>query len=150
MNLKIEPYNTGYFDQLCLVMDKARMQELRTAGMEQVFLHLRDAPYLDYLLNCKIYVAVEKNKLVGFVGLRPHEIEFLYVDPDLQKQRIGTKLMEFALNHLEKLVKLDVFTNNSAAKSLYKKFGFVVINTVVEKWSDEYPVAFSQDTMELK
>lgn len=49
MNLRIELYNERYFDQLCQVMDKARMQELKTANIEQVFLQLKDAPYLDYL-----------------------------------------------------------------------------------------------------
>lgn len=46
MNLRIELYNERYFDQLCQVMDKARMQELKT---ERVFLQLKDASYLDYL-----------------------------------------------------------------------------------------------------
>ena len=41
-------------------------------------------------------------------------------------------------------------TMRGVAKSLYKKFGFKVIKTVVEKWSNEYPVDFSQDSMELK
>lgn len=37
MNLRIELYNERYFDQLCQVMDKARMQELKTANIERVF-----------------------------------------------------------------------------------------------------------------
>lgn len=150
MNLRIELYNERYFDQLCQVMDKARMQELKTANIERVFLQLKDAPYLDYLLNCKIYVAIKEEKLIGFVGLRPHELAFLYVDSDFQKQGVGTKLMKTALLYLDKPIKLEVFSDNFVAKSLYKKFGFKVIKTVVEKWSNEYPVNFSQDSMELK
>lgn len=49
MNLRIELHNERYFDQLCQVMDKARMQELKTANIERVFLQLKDASYLDYL-----------------------------------------------------------------------------------------------------
>ncbi|KAA8788217.1 N-acetyltransferase, partial [Lactobacillus crispatus] len=49
-----------------------------------------------------------------------------------------------------KPIKFEVFSYNFVAKSLYKKFGFKVIKTVVEKWSNEYPVDFSQDSMELK
>lgn len=150
MNLRIEPYDKQYFDQLCSVMDRARMQELKSAGLEKVFLALRDAPYLGYLLDCEIYVAVKEDKLVGFVGLRPHELSFIYVDPDFQKQGIGSELMKVAVSLLEKPAKLDVFTNNVAAKSLYKKYGFKTVKTVTEKWSDEYPVDFSQDTMELR
>ena len=126
------------------------MQELKTANMEQVFIQLRDAPYLGYLLKCKIYVATKEEKIVGFVGLRPHELSFLYVDPTSQKHGVGKELMEFALKQLERPIKLDVFTDNLAAKTLYEKYGFKVVKTVVEKWSNEYPIEFSQDTMEMK
>ena len=146
----IRKYEISDFDQLCHVMDRARLQELKTANMEQVFIQLRDAPYLGYLLKCKIYVATKEEKIVGFVGLRPHELSFLYVDPTFQNLGIGKKLMEFALKQLERPIKLEVFTDNSAAKTLYEKYGFKIVKTVVEKWSDECPIEFSQDTMELK
>lgn len=146
----IRKYKDSDFDQLCHVMDRARMQELKTANMEQVFIQLKDAPYLRYLLKCKMYVATKEEKIVGFVGLRPHELSFLYVDPNFQNHGVGKKLIEFALKRLERPIKLDVFTDNFAAKALYEKYGFKVVKTVVEKWSDEYPMKFSQDTMEMK
>ncbi|MEK2461622.1 GNAT family N-acetyltransferase [Lactobacillus gasseri] len=146
----IRKYEDSDFDQLCHVMDRARMQELNTANMEQVFIQLRDAPYLGYLLKCKIYVVINGERLVGFVGLRPHELSFLYVEPTFQNHGVGKKLIEFALKRLERPIKLEVFTDNFAAKTLYEKYGFKVVKTVVEKWSDEYPIEFSQDTMEMK
>ena len=146
----IRKYENSDFDQLCHVMDRARLQELKTANMEQVFIQLRDAPYLGYLLKCKIYVATKEEKIVGFVGLRPHELSFLYVDPTFQNHGVGKKLIEFALKQLEGPIKLEVFTDNLAAKALYEKYGFKVVKTVVEKWSDEYPIEFAQGTMEMK
>lgn len=148
--MKIKAYEKQYFDQLGMVMDKARMQELKSENLEQVFVAFRDAPYLDYLMSCKIFLAFEDVKLVGFIGFKPGKIEFIYVDPDKQGRGIATMLMEKALNELKRPIKLEVFTNNKQAKSLYKKFGFKTIKTVTEKWSDEYPVLFSEDTMELE
>lgn len=148
--MKIKAYEKQYFDQLGIVMDKARMQELKSENLEQVFVAFRDAPYLDYLMSCKIFLAFEDEKLVGFIGFKPGKIEFIYVDPDKQGRGIATMLMEKALNELKRPIKLEVFTNNKQAKSLYKKFGFKTIKTVTEKWSDEYPVLFSEDTMELE
>lgn len=148
--MKIKAYEKQYFDQLVMVMDKARMQELMSENLEQVFVAFRDAPYLDYLMSCKIFLAFEDEKLVGFIGFKPGKIEFIYVDPDKQGRGIATMLMEKALNELKRPIKLEVFTNNKQAKSLYKKFGFKTIKTVTEKWSDEYPVLFSEDTMELE
>ena len=89
---------------------------------------------------------IEKSKIFQ----NPGKIEFIYVDPDKQGRGIATMLMEKALNKLKRPIKLEVFTNNKQAKSLYKKFGFKTIKTVTEKWSDEYPVLFSEDTMELE
>lgn len=148
--MKIKPYNEQYFDQLCTVMDKARMQELKSENLEQVFMSLRDAPYLDYLLSCRIYIALENDNLMGFVGFKPGRLEFIYVDPAKQGKGVATELMKKALAELMQPVKLDVFTNNRQAKSLYKKFGFKTTKTITENWSEEYPVIFSQDTMELK
>lgn len=148
--MKIKAYEKQYFDQLGMVMDKARMQELKSENLEQVFVAFRDAPYLDYLMSCKIFLAFEDVKLVGFIGFKPGKIEFIYVDPDKQGRGIATMLMEKALNELKRPIKLELFTNNKQAKSLYKKFGFKTIKTVTEKWSDEYPVLFSEDTMELE
>lgn len=148
--MKIKAYEKQYFDQLGMVMDKARMQELKSENLEQVFVAFRDAPYLDYLMSCKIFLAFEDVKLVGFIGFKPGKIEFIYVDPDKQGRGIATMLMEKALNKLKRPIKLEVFTNNKQAKSLYKKFGFKTIKTVTEKWSDEYPILFSEDTMELE
>ncbi|WP_438449881.1 GNAT family N-acetyltransferase [Lactobacillus kitasatonis] len=148
--MKIKAYEKQYFDQLGMMMDKARMQELMSENLEQVFVAFRDAPYLDYLMSCKIFLAFEDEKLVGFIGFKPGKIEFIYVDPDKQGRGIATMLMEKALNELKRPIKLEVFTNNKQAKSLYKKFGFKTIKTVTEKWSDEYPVLFSEDTMELE
>lgn len=148
--MKIKAYEKQYFDRLGMVMDKARMQELKSENLEQVFVAFRDAPYLDYLMSCKIFLAFKDVKLVGFIGFKPGKIEFIYVDPDKQGRGIATMLMEKALNKLKRPIKLEVFTNNKQAKSLYKKFGFKTIKTVTEKWSDKYPVLFSEDTMELE
>lgn len=148
--MKIRKYQSNDFEQVCKVMDEGRMQELRNENLESVFIALKDAPYLKYFLSCNIYVAEKDEQVMGFIGCGRHRIEFLYIDPAFQGQGIGTELMSFVLNELPRPVKLAVFTNNQAAKNLYKKFGFKVIDTVVEKWSDEFPVNFSEDTMELK
>ncbi|QTQ40759.1 GNAT family N-acetyltransferase [Lactobacillus taiwanensis] len=131
-------------------MDRARRQELKSENLEEVFLPLKDAPYLDCFLSCKIYLAFEDDVLAGFVGFRPGDLSFVYVDPSRQGKGIATTLIQKALDELERPIRLDVFTNNKRAKALYEKFGFKTVKTVTEKWSDKFPVIFSQDTMELR
>ncbi len=146
----IRKYRTEDFDELVKVMDKGRMQELKTAGMEQVFVSLKDAPYLKYFLSCDIYVAEKDEQVVGFVGLGRRRLDFLYVLPGMQAKGVGSALMKTALAKLPRPVRLVVFTDNERAKNLYQKFGFKVTETRTEKWSDEFPVVFSEDTMELE
>lgn len=150
INLEIKSYEQKYFDYLSSVMDRARRQELKSENLEEIFLPLKDAPYLDYFLSCKIYLAFEDDVLAGFVGFRPGDLSFVYVDPSRQGRGIATTLIQKALDELERPIRLDVFTNNKRAKALYEKFGFKTVKTVTEKWSDKFPVIFSQDTMELR
>lgn len=53
MRLEIKSYERKYFNELCLVMDRARKQELQSEDLEEVFLPLRDAPYLGYFCLVK-------------------------------------------------------------------------------------------------
>ncbi|MFJ6933890.1 MAG: GNAT family N-acetyltransferase [Lactobacillus gallinarum] len=146
----IRKYKAEDFDELAKVMDEGRMQELEAEGMEQVFISLKDAPYLKYFLSCDIYVAEKDEQVVGFVGLGRRRLDFLYVLPGMQGKGIGSVLMKTALAKLPRPVRLSVFADNERAKNLYQKFGFKVTETRTEKWSDEFPIVFSEDTMELE
>lgn len=148
--MKIKQYEDKYFEQLCNVMDAGRMQELQSENLEGVFLPLKDAPYLDFLLNCKIYLALEGEKVLGFVGFLPNNLEFVYVSPDAQGQGVGSQLIEKALNEMDRPVQLEVFTHNQRAKKLYENFGFKTLKTITDEWSDEFPEFFSEDTMKLE
>ena len=98
------------------------MQELEAENLEPVFVAFRDAPYLDYLLSCKIYVALEDEKLMGFIGFKPGKIEFIYVDPNAQGRGIATKLMEKTLDELKRPVSSwGVYQTIIVLKALYKK-----------------------------
>lgn len=148
--IKIRDYQKEDFDQVCHVMDEGRKQELASEDLLEVFEPLRDAPYLKYFLSCNIKVAEVDEKVVGFVGYGRHRLEFIYVDPAFQGEGVGSKLMEVAIKNLMRPIQLSVFSGNEVAKSLYQKFGFKVTETVTERWSEEVPKRFSEDTMELK
>ncbi|WP_308556415.1 GNAT family N-acetyltransferase [uncultured Lactobacillus sp.] len=120
--MEIKPYEEKYFEQLCDVMDAGRMQELQSENLEGTFIPLKSAPYLDYLLNCKIYLALDNEEMLGFIGFRPHSLEFVYVRPDMQGQGIASQLIERALSEMSRPVKLDysqiIFVLRNCMKSL--------------------------------
>lgn len=69
------------------------------------------------------------NAPVGVIGLHGDLIEDLYVLPSMQNKGYGTKLLKFALSRCEKPV-LWILENNTGAKRLYERHGFVPTGNV--------------------
>ncbi|EFQ46448.1 GNAT family N-acetyltransferase [Lactobacillus gasseri] len=106
------------FDDLCVIHDQARKQELKAA-----FKPLKIAAIEEDLFSYNIYVAAIDEKIVAFVAFSDDELAWLYVDPSFQKQGIGSKLIEFSLTKMKRPTYLEVLTGNPA-KSLYLHKGF--------------------------
>ncbi|TVU92961.1 GNAT family N-acetyltransferase [Lactobacillus gasseri] len=111
------------FDDLCVIHDQARKQELKAANLEAAFKPLKIAAIEEDLFSYNIYVAAIDEKIVAFVAFSDDELVWLYVDPSFQKQGIGSKLIEFSLTKMKRPAYLEVLTGNPA-KSLYLHKGF--------------------------
>lgn len=83
-------------------------------------------------------VAAAGGQIIGFVFAFTSRgigwVTLLCVKPELRRQRIGSRLLEAALEYLSakeaRTVKLDVEPENPAVK-LYRKFGFDVERTLL-------------------
>ena len=84
------------------------------------------------------YISILDNTIVGFVTLgecrdsdidNAGEIWGIYLDPDFQRQGIGTKLANWAIDYLAKSgfnkIILWVFKENSQSRKFYKSLGFI-------------------------
>ncbi|MCZ3932651.1 GNAT family N-acetyltransferase [Lactobacillus gasseri] len=111
------------FDDLCVIHDQARKQELKAANLKAAFKPLKIAAIEEDLFSYNIYVAAIDEKIVAFVAFSDDELAWLYVDPSFQKQGIGSKLIEFSLTKMKRPTYLEVLTANPA-KSLYLHKGF--------------------------
>lgn len=150
MRIKIRHFQSLDYDDLCRVHDAARLQEMKIGEVEQYFVPLKEAPYWQHFFDSKIRVAEVNGKFAGFVAYRPHNLAYLYVDPEFQGQGVGDRLLTVALPNIKRPIRLEVFSANIAAKSLYSKHGFKVIKTVkIPWWSDPQSKPVSSDTMEL-
>ena len=80
----------------------------------------------------KYLVAKENERIVGYIGIEDisgeRHIINTAVHPDVRRRGIGKKLVESILNDQDVFF-LEVRISNLAAQSLYKKYGFAIVGT---------------------
>lgn len=86
--------------------------------------------------DMKVWVAISSDLTVGFVAVKLHpqssmgEIYMIAVDPDYQRQGIGSALVEFALNWMKAagmfvaMVETGGDPGHAPARCTYEKLGF--------------------------
>jgi UDP-4-amino-4,6-dideoxy-N-acetyl-beta-L-altrosamine N-acetyltransferase len=80
--------------------------------------------------NDKIYLKVDD---IGIVNFFIKDIVEIGIHKNPEKQKVGKKLLEFAINYAfnelkAKKIILYVFEDNVKAINLYKKFGFIEVD----------------------
>tara|TARA_R110002072_G_scaffold64_13_gene499 strand:- start:36528 stop:37022 length:495 start_codon:yes stop_codon:yes gene_type:complete len=84
-------------------------------------------------LAAKKFVAELDNRVIGFIGIQPQEIGWLYVDPAYFRQGAGRRLLTHALNQIsgqekEREIEVHVLDGNDGARKLYESAGFFEAN----------------------
>lgn len=124
--------------------------------------HLADVR--EQLPLAEVYVAEEEGKIRGFIGIRNHHLEGLFVEKKHHGKGIGKSLLDH-LKVQEKFFTLRAYCDNEPAIDFYLKQGFIMISTGVDratgfqecllKWERtglkirQYEEADSKETREL-
>ncbi len=66
-----------------------------------------------------------QDAIEGFLGVKDHKIEMLFIRPEARRKGIGRILTDFAIHEL-KADKVDVNEQNGQAVAFYLRMGFVV------------------------
>ncbi|MBZ8140793.1 hypothetical protein CLD22_12890 [Rubrivivax gelatinosus] len=125
--MNIRPYTTIDWKRVCQIHDAARRDELAAARLEAAFLTLEQTAENEGFHEYTIRVAVVDAKVVGFVAFTPEELAWLYVDPAVYGNGIGTSLIVSALTETGTPMTAEVLDGNAAAIAVYRKAGFEVI-----------------------
>lgn len=99
-----------------------------------------------YLPAAQTYVFEDKHQLKGFISLLDNNyIAALFVSRGHQKQRIGTKLLQYVRRRRPNM-QLRVFVRNTNALRFYQKCGFKVVSegTDTETQEKELLMAWAQ------
>lgn len=128
MNIKLRKYKPGDWEAISRIHDEARLDELRGTVDLTAFIPLSTAAFNEGLFNGEIIVAElakdTDNEVTGFIGYNKKTIDWLYVSPSHYRKGIGKMLIEYALEKIDKEIRIAVLKNNLPALNLYKKMGF--------------------------
>lgn len=88
------------------------------------------------LPNAEIYVYLEDERIVGFIGLNDNYIEGIFIDSKCQYKGIGTALLNKAKKLKDELT-LSAYKKNTKAIQFYLKNGFKIVEENIEEENDE-------------
>ena len=124
-----------------IIADKQQINNLGlklNSNYDKLF-KLEDILKEDY---AKILVYEKENKILGFIHVNilddSMDIMNIIVDRKYQRQKIGTKLIEYLLtsNDIKKMT-LEVRASNNKAISFYKSLGFKIVHVREKYYGNE-------------
>jgi GNAT superfamily N-acetyltransferase len=139
--LTIRTYRDEDFAAAVAIHDRARPDELAGSCDPRGFIPLaNDAPSLADFHRSRKWVAVEDERIVGFVGVDGSCLSWLYVDPSRYGAGIGRALLQLALREAGPDAWTIALDGNARARALYASEGFEVVRTFAGE-NNGYPCA---------
>ena len=135
--IQLRKYQPRDWDAIATIHDLARLDELSASVGVEAFLSLEQTAENEELFAGDVWVAEDKNLVVGFVAIDNEMtwITWLYVLPDRYRQGIGRRLLRQAIANCKDIVYVSVLSGNDAALNLYQSQGFKIVETKTGKLS---------------
>lgn len=125
--MMIRPYTDADWESIAGIYNLSKPDELRDSVDPRAFLPIeRDTRSMRLFRESRIVVVEENEAILGFGGNTGNYISWLFVHPHHRRKGVARFILEHVLAGLDGIVKLNVFKNNHAARSLYTQFGFTV------------------------
>ena len=121
--IKIRPYEEKDWKSICAIHDAARPDELKGSCDPRAFVPIEQDTEVEDLKRSQKFVAVDGEKVVGFVGTDEKYLAWLYVDPTYYHQGIGRRLLQKGVEIIGEGAWTIVLDGNKYAISLYESEG---------------------------
>ena len=79
-----------------------------------------------FIGQTEAWVAVDDERIVGVMSLKPGWVEQLYIATDAQGQGIGRRLLDLAKERSDGELQLWTFQVNARARRFYERNGFTI------------------------
>jgi len=84
----------------------------------------KDAMTSIYLPNSETYVAIEDEKIVGFISMAENLLAAIFVDNKIQGKGVGKELLNFIKKRRNK-IQLQAYKKNTKTVDFYKSQNFI-------------------------
>ena len=81
----------------------------------------------EILVRCDVWIAEDREEVVGFLAIQGNYIDRLYVLPHVQRKGIGTALIKRAMDLSSTGLQLHTHQKNKSARDFYEKHGFTAV-----------------------
>lgn len=125
---EIRPYRETDIDAVLNIYALSKMDELiNEPGVFEFMPLVKDRVRYEKLIESEIFVYEDK-EVVGYCAYFKNEIRALFTVPTYRGKGIGKCMLEYMLRAIESEPYLFVAKSNSHAKTIYEKYGFVIVD----------------------
>jgi len=89
-----------------------------------------------YLPNSETYLAIDNERIVGFIAMTENYLAAIFVDNEMQGNGIGKNLLNF-IKDKRKTIRLKAYGKNAKTIDFYKSQGFCIIAEQEEEETGE-------------
>ena len=122
--ITIRPYEEKDWKSICAIHDAARPDELHGSCDPRAFVPIEEDDEVEDLKRSDKLVAVDGERVIGFVGVDGKYLAWLYVEPAYYHQGIGRRLLQKGLEVTGSDAWTIVLDGNKNAIQLYRSEGF--------------------------
>ena len=84
--------------------------------------------------DIEMFVATEKDEIIGVIGLKDNQLRTFYVHPNQQGKGVGSKLYKkFEELAVKRSIKKITLEGSPLGQPIYEHFGFVKVKTIKKK-----------------
>lgn len=122
----IRPYEAADFETITALWHKSKRQAFSYVNFQQTLTLQDDRVYFrdSLMMRCKVWVAEQEHRLVGFMAINGDYLDQLFIAVDHQRQGIGLALLNKAKALSPAGLRLHTFQRNKPARAFYEREGF--------------------------
>ena len=126
LTIELRPYRRPDFEEAVAVWRASKRVAFPYVEIQQRYTRQDDARYFDAVLvaECAIWLAEVDERVAGLMALRDDLLDQMFVRVDLQRQGVGTALLQKAKQLSPTGLRLYTFQKNEPARRFYERHGF--------------------------